>query len=147
MNIPINKNIEEEYKDEFVKGFSLRESITIGIAILIVILVGVFCWWKFKIAINICAYIGMPFAAPVLLLGFKKPYGMHLEKFLKEVIWEKKTKLLVYEASEAPETDEYFSMKSNGDLTNYEKKISRKEKLKICCEKTLKRIGRNVKRN
>lgn len=127
MNIPINKDIEEEYKDEFTKGFTLRECIYIGISLVIVVLVGTLCWWKFKLAINVCVYIGFPFAAPVLLFGFKKPCGMYMGKFLKEVQWEKKTKLLLYEADEEPEVDEFFVMQTNGSLENSYKKKSRKE--------------------
>ena len=128
MNIPINKDIEEEYKDEFTKGFTLRECIYIAIAVAIVVLVGFLCWWKFKLALNICVYVGFPFSAPVLLFGFKKPNGMYMGKYLKEVRWEKKTKLLLYEASEEPEIDEAFSMQTNGDLNYLEKKTGRRVK-------------------
>ena len=116
MNIPINKDIEEEYKDEFTKGFTLRECVYIAAALIIVALVGVFCWWKLGLAINVSVYVGFPFAVPILLLGFLKPSGMYVSKYLKEIRWEKKTKLLLYEAGEKPETDENFSMRTNGSL-------------------------------
>lgn len=130
MNIAINKDIEEEYKDEFTKGFTLRECVYIAIAILIVAGVGFLCWWKFKLAIDICVYVGFPFAFPVLLFGFKKPCGMYMGKFIKELRWEKKTRLLLYEADEEPETDEFFSMQTNGDLNSSEKKTGRREMYK-----------------
>ena len=48
-------------------------------------------------------------------------------KYLKEVRWEKKTRLLLYEADEEPETDEHFSMQTNGALNDPERKRHRKE--------------------
>lgn len=114
MNIPINKDIEEAYKSEFVKGFTIREFAHVVMAVVVVAAISLFCWLKIGIAVNVAIYIGLPFAAPIILLGFYKPYGMYVTTYLKELSWERKTRVLLYDAMEASEDDNVFTMKSNG---------------------------------
>lgn len=109
MLIPINKEIEEAYKDQFMKGFSIRETGYIALSLGIIFIVALLVWYVFKLPINFCAYIGMPFGVPTLIVGFKKFQGLTLIEYIKELIYENKIKVLTYDADEIPlETPVYI---------------------------------------
>lgn len=77
MNIPINKDLEEEYKNELIKGFSLREIVYVVISVLVVAGVSLIIWKIFEMPPDISVYIGLPFGIPTLLLGFKRFRVLH----------------------------------------------------------------------
>lgn len=110
MNIPINKDLEEEYKSEWMKGFDYREIGFVVISIIIIAGVAVLAWWKFGVSIDICIYIGLPFGFPFLILGFKKIQGLTVDAYLKEMLYEWRTRELVYDADEIPEENRVFTM-------------------------------------
>ncbi|NLK77560.1 MAG: PrgI family protein [Clostridiales bacterium] len=110
MNIPINKDLEEEYKSEWMKGFDYREIGFVVISIIIIAGVAVLAWWKFGVPIDICIYIGLPFGFPFLILGFKKIQGLTVDAYLKEMLYEWRTRELVYDADEIPEENRVFTM-------------------------------------
>ena len=101
MNININKDFEKEYKDDSWRGFSMEEVL--------------FFYYQFHLPLNMVLYLGLPPAAPILLLGFFRYYGMRLTELMKEIWYEKKIKNLSYEAGEyvsMPEKmDERFKKK------------------------------------
>ena len=83
MKININKSIEQTYKNEIWKGFTLRE---VGCAAGALVTIGVVAFLVYKLlhlSLTIGVYIGIPFAFPFILLGFKKFSGMTLLKYLK----------------------------------------------------------------
>ena len=110
MRIPINKEIEEAYKDQFMKGFSIRETGYIALAIGIIFGIGTLVWFIFGLPINICAYIGMPFGFTVLFIGFKKFQGLTLIEYIKEILYENKIKILTYDADEIPIESDVYNM-------------------------------------
>lgn len=113
MRIPINKEIEVAYKDQFIRGFSIRETGYIALALGIVFVVGFIVWHFFRLPINLCAYIGMPFAVPPILIGFKYIQGLTLVEYIKEILYEKKIKELTYDASELPENQYCYQMEKS----------------------------------
>lgn len=115
VRIPINKEIEEAYKDQFVKGFTMRETGYIALSLGIVFGVGYLVWYFFKLPINLCAYIGIPFAIPTVIIGFKKFQGLTLTEYLNELRYESKTKELFYDADELPESMKCYRMKKEID--------------------------------
>lgn len=111
MQIPINKDIEEAYRDEVAKGFSLREAVSVGISGVLIVGIAALAWWKFQVSPDVGVFIGIPLAVPVMLTGFKKYQGLTALEYAKEIWYEYKTKVLVYDADEIPEEScRIFSM-------------------------------------
>lgn len=100
MRIPINKEIEKEYKDQFMRGFSARECGFIAAAFACIAIAAYTAWSLFHLQINICFYIGLPFGVPAILIGFMDFQGLDFFEYLKELIYEHKTKELYYDADE-----------------------------------------------
>lgn len=110
MNIPINKDLEEEYKSEWVKGFTYKEVFFVIISMAIIVGATVITWKLTEKPIDMCIYIGLPFGFPTLILGFKKIQNLSVYAYLKEMIYEWKTRELTYDAEELPEENRVFSM-------------------------------------
>ena len=106
MIIKINKDPEIEYKNEFMLGYTLKEVICIGIAVAIVIGATVLSYVMFGLSPMVGCYIGIPFAFPIIFLGFAKPGGMTVFELIKEIRFEHKTKCLTYDADEVEEYTE-----------------------------------------
>lgn len=113
MNIPINKDLEEEYKSEWVKGFTYREILFVVVSFLIIGGAALLAWKLTGISPDICIYIGLPFGFPTLLLGFKKIQGLTVDAYLKEMLYEWRTRELTYDADELPEENRVFTMERN----------------------------------
>lgn len=103
MVIKINKDPEVEYKNEFMLGYTLKEVICMGFAIGIVVCATVVAYIFFGLSPMIGCYIGIPFAFPVIFLGFAKPGGMTVTELIREIRFERKTKCLTYDADELEE--------------------------------------------
>lgn len=112
MQIPINKDFEEEYKNELAKGFTMRELVSIVAAVLLAAGVTLLVWHLTGLAPNECVYIGLPFCVPILLAGFFKKQGLTLDAYLKELLYERRTRLLTYDADELPQKNRVFTMES-----------------------------------
>lgn len=112
MNIPINKNLEE-YKNEVVKGFTLREIICLFISVAVIAGAVLFLWRQTGLAPDVCIYIGLPFGIPILLLGFLKIQGLTLDVYIREIIYEKRTRLLTYDADELGENRIFMMQRKN----------------------------------
>lgn len=113
MYIPIKKDLEEAYKDEFIKGFSLRESVHLALGILTAAGVTYLCWRMTGLSPSVCVYAGVPCAAPVLFFGFFKIQGLTVGAYLKEMLYAKRTRLLLYDADELPKERRMFTMEKN----------------------------------
>lgn len=90
MTIPINKDPDTEYKNEFMFGYTLKEVLCVAAALLIIAGVTALAYFKFNIALNVGCYFGIPLAFPVIFLGFKEWYGMSITRFISELGYEKK---------------------------------------------------------
>ena len=113
MRIPINKDLEEDYKDQLFAGYSLVEMIWISIGG--VMMIGAaYCFHKYlDLPLETSIYIGVPFAAPAIFLGFKKIQGLTVWEYLKELDYERKTRLLFYDADEMPDSHYVYRMKKS----------------------------------
>lgn len=101
MNIPINRDLERDYKDDFWKGFSLREAKYIAAGLAVAVAAGMFCWLYLKLPVTAAIYIGVPTAAPILYLGFKRTAnGLTPLEDRRAVRYRKATKKLCYKAGE-----------------------------------------------
>lgn len=110
MNIPINKDLEEEYKNEIVKGFTLREAGYIALSAAIIAGVTFFMWKNLGLSPDTCIYMGLPFGIPTLFLGFRKFQGLSAAAYLKEILYERRTKILIYDADEILKENHVFTM-------------------------------------
>lgn len=108
MNISMNKDLENAYKDQMFKGFSMAETGCIAIAVCCIVCAGIVFWHFLKFEIIICVYAGIPFGIPALVIGFKKIQGLSLTEYLKEIIYERRIMELTYDADEIPENEKYF---------------------------------------
>ena len=87
MNIRINKDFLTEYKEDFWKGFTLKESVSIFAGAAIGIGGAAAAHFLTGIAIDTAVYIGVPMALPAVFLGFYRYQGyLTPGRFLEEVI-------------------------------------------------------------
>lgn len=110
MRIPINKDIETAYKDEFVKGFTLREALSVAIAAGLILGVTVVAWKVSGLGPEVCIYIGLPFGLLPIFFGFKKFQGLTAYEYIMERIYEKKTRVLAYDTGETAADCGKFTM-------------------------------------
>lgn len=113
MNIPINKDIEA-YRDDFMQGFTMRETLFVAVGAGIIIGVDVLVWQLTGLSPDLCVYVGIPFGMPFILIGFIKVQGLTFFNYIKEIMYVKKTKMLLYDAEEMDpeEPVRIFTMKS-----------------------------------
>lgn len=111
MKIDLNKDFEEQYKNELWKGFTARELIY-GMGALLVAGVVAFTVWKGTgLAINICIYAGIPFMAPIIYLAMVKHQGHTWLEALKNVLFYLQTRELPCEMGEKDfSSNRIFSM-------------------------------------
>ena len=110
MNITINKDFLTEYKDDFWKGFTFQECVSIAVGAAIGIGGAAAVHFYTGIAVDTAVYIGVPMAAPVVFLGFYKYQGyLQPIRFLNEVFITMRMKSLHYETGGLPER-RYFEM-------------------------------------
>lgn len=82
MNININDNFEE-YHEDFVKGLNKRETLYVGIIIIVGAAVYLTAFLVFKMPSIICTYAVIPFVIPFALAGFYKIRGMTVPEWLR----------------------------------------------------------------
>lgn len=114
MKIPINKDIDEEYKDQLALGFSMKELGWILLAVVLIGAIGVSCWKVLGLTPEVCFYIGIPFGAIPIVVGFKKFQGQTFIQYLKELNYEFRTKDLIYDADELPHEIHVYSLRKEG---------------------------------
>lgn len=100
MKIDLNKDFENQYKNEFLKGFTLRETLYGGLAFCVAAMVGILIWWNTGIAINICIYLGIPFMIPIVAMGMIKHQGHSWSEMWKEIYFFVQTKELSVQMEE-----------------------------------------------
>ena len=112
MSIPINKDLEKEYRNEFFKGFTLKEIGHVALGLAVMGAVTALVWSRTGLSPAICIYIGLPFGIVPMYFGFKTFQGMSARKYLQELWYERKTAQLLYQACEMPKERRVFSMES-----------------------------------
>lgn len=100
MNININKDFEREYKDDSFRGFSMKEALCIGCALCVAAVTSIFLYYRFQIPLNLVLYAGLPPAVPFLFFGFYRYQDLSAAAFLKELFFERRTRVLSYSAGE-----------------------------------------------
>lgn len=109
MQIKVNKDFLTEYKDEFWKGFSISEIISIVLALGCVAGITYILYTKFGISPDNAVYLGVPAALPILAVGFYKYQGyMSLPKLIREICFTYRCKELVFGAGERKEPSGHF---------------------------------------
>lgn len=83
-----------------MRGFSAKECGYIAVALCCVAAGAFGAERLFSLPINVCFYIGLPFGAPAIIIGFKEFQGLTFFEYIKELIYEHKTKELYYDADE-----------------------------------------------
>ena len=102
MHIKINKDFKE-YKEEFARGFSMQEVISIVLA-LVIASGAIYGLWRITgLKPDVCVYIAVPLAIPILAVGFYKYQGMSVFELISEMRYTHKTKILFFEAEENSE--------------------------------------------
>ncbi len=124
MNIPINKDFEREYQEDVWRGFSLRQLIFLGIGVCIGASIVLFAYFYLGFPIQACVYLGVPAMAPALVAGFYTYQGMTILEYVKVILYEKKTEVLIWEAGEMICPD----LKTQSKLTCSEKRKKRKRR-------------------
>ena len=115
MQIPINKDIEEAYRNEAVQGFSIREVVYLIVAAVVIIGVTIIAYLKTGLSPVTCVYVGIPFGLPIVFGGFKRFQGLTAFGYLKEIIYEYLTSELTYDADELPDECHEFTMQRVND--------------------------------
>lgn len=109
MQIKVNKDFLTEYKDEFWKGFSLPEVISIAVGCGCAAGVIFVVYKLFGISPANAVYFGVPAALPALAVGFYKYQGyMPLPELIQEICLTYKCKELVFGAGERKEPFGHF---------------------------------------
>lgn len=110
MNIKINKDFETEYKDELYRGFTTREAAGIAAGAAMAAAVAFLLYRFAGIPLTAGIYGGVSCAVPFLASGFMSIQGLSPARYLKEMVYAYRTRLLVYAADELPEKRRGFSM-------------------------------------
>lgn len=110
MRISTNKDLEEEYKDQFMRGFSMQEVGWIALAVVVLIAV-MTVLVLLGLRIEFAVFVAIPFCVPVIYIGFRKHYGMTQLQYWKAKRYEKATRVLTCEDNDLPEPAPAFSMK------------------------------------
>lgn len=100
MKIDLNKDFENQYKNEFLKGFTVRETVYGGLALGVAAGVGILIWKNTDIPINLCVYLGIPFMIPVVAMGMLKHQGHNWSEMWKEIRFFLQTRELPLEMEE-----------------------------------------------
>lgn len=109
MNIRINKDFLTEYKEDFWKGFSLKESVSIFAGAAIGIAGAAGAHFLTGIRIDTAVYIGVPMALPAIFLGFYRYQGYLVPgRFLSEMMETSRSKDLSYQVEDLPPRRVFF---------------------------------------
>lgn len=99
MSIGMSKDLDE-YKEDVIPGMDTRQSIYAIAAVLI----GAGCIggaYMFIGDLTYAVYLGTPFAAPVVFLGFGKTHGMYYDEVFRLALKERHSpKTLLYKSTE-----------------------------------------------
>lgn len=118
ISVKINRDIQQ-YKSKVILNFSLREFLSIVIAIVFVMPFHFFIG-KY-ISKNLTSWVELIVVTPILLAGFFEYHGMHFERYLMQILKSE----IIY-----PKVRKFISLDEQYYVKKKVKKCSRKEKLK-----------------
>ena len=110
MRIPINKDLDTDYKNVIWWGLDGPELFWGGLSVVIIAAVAFVAGYYFHVPTQNCVMVGIPFATPTYLLGFHKIQGQSVFEYFKEYLYDKMTEELTYDADELPENNSYWTM-------------------------------------
>lgn len=88
------------YKSDIVGGFDLKETISIGIGLVIGLVVILTCAFVFGVPMSFCPYLAAPFIAVPIINQFYKKNGMNFFEAKKRERQHKAARSLPYSSSE-----------------------------------------------
>ena len=83
MLIPVNQNIDE-YKDDFYKGLTLRQSVISLVTVAVGVLVYLALTGLFHLPQTLALYMTLPVVFPIAAYGFLKIHGMNIAEYLRK---------------------------------------------------------------
>ncbi len=102
MHIKINRDFETAYKDELFRGMSTKETMSLAGGAVTAGAVTFIMNWKLGVPVETGIYAGVLCALPILAAGFTTIQGLTPVRYLKEMHYAYKTRLLTYSAGEIP---------------------------------------------
>lgn len=99
LEIVINKDIEH-FKPDFFKGFTLKETIGLACSISVILAGFAVMYFIVKLPVVVSVFVGLPFAIPVLLLGFVDFNKMGAIPLMKKALRVIKQKPVIYRSKE-----------------------------------------------
>ena len=129
MKIDLNKDFEEQYKNELWKGFTARELGYGAVALLVAAVIALTVWKTTGLAINLCIYAGIPFMVPIIYLAMVKHQGQTWIEHFKNRWFYLQTKELPYEMEERNlSSHKVFSMDSKQVEVSKKKRTTKRRK-------------------
>ena len=115
MQIKQNKDFEKEYPSPGIKGFDLRQSLAIFLALAVMGGLGYLLWLHTNLRPENIVYAVFPVGGIIIFaLCFRYQGELSLLALIKAMIWGRKTRLLLYSADEYDvKSTEKFSMTRN----------------------------------
>lgn len=129
MKIDLNKDFEEQYKNELWKGFTARELGYGAVALLVAAVIALTVWKTTGLAINLCIYAGIPFMVPIIYLAMVKHQGQTWIEHFKNMWFYLQTKELPYEMEERNlSSHKVFTMDSKQVEVSKKKRTTKRRK-------------------
>ena len=83
MLIPVNQNIDD-YKDDFYKGLTLRQSVISLITVAVGVVVYLALTGLFHLPQSLSLYMTLPVVFPIAAYGFLKIHGMNIAEYIRK---------------------------------------------------------------
>ena len=83
MLIPVNQNIDE-YKDDFYKGLTLRQSVISLVTVAVGVAVYLALTMIFHLPQTLALYLTLPVVFPIAAYGFLKIHGMNIAEYVRK---------------------------------------------------------------
>lgn len=129
MNIPINKDFDNDYKETIWKGFSLYELVHLLIGTAVSVALCLILWLAVKLPVIAAIYLSIPIGFPVIAAGFwKSVNGLNLKAHRRAVRYRKDTAVLFQEMGEYTPVPEGFYEVDKKIRKLRKQKISRMKK-------------------
>lgn len=110
MKIPINRDLNKDFKNDVFKGFDWKELLYGVIGLVLIIVTAIVCGFYLHVPAQLCIVIGVVPAIPVFYLGFHKIQDMSVMEYFKEFLYDKMTEELIYDADEIPPNTNVWTM-------------------------------------
>lgn len=110
MNININKDFAEAYRDELARGLTLREWVALGAAVVVGVGQVLALYYFFGVNLTFGVYLAVPLCFGVLMFGIWRTQGLTMLQLWREKQYTRATRLLCYEAEELEGEPPLYSM-------------------------------------